>query len=320
MNNNLLQINNLNVSFFTDFGEVKAVRDVSLNMNKSEVIGLVGESGCGKTMTSLSILNLIPKPGKILEQSEILFNDQNLVPLNNHEMQKIRGSKISMIFQEPMTSLNPVLKIGHQIEEMFLYHTSLPRNEIKSRSIELLNKVHIKNPEDVYHYYPHQLSGGMRQRVMIVMAIALQQHLLIADEPTTALDVTVQAQILKLLLDLQREHNLSILFITHDLAVISEIAHRIYIMYAGEIVESGTRDDLFDNPLHPYTQALFEAIPGYKNNFTELKAIPGTLPDASLIPQGCIFQPRCKYAKKECIEHKIELKEKTKNHFSRCIL
>lgn len=314
----LLNINELNVSFFTNYGEVQAVRNVSLNINESEVVGLVGESGCGKSVTSLSVLNLLQKPAKILKGS-ILLNDKNILQLNPDGIRDIRGKEISMIFQEPMTSLNPVFTIGAQIEELFQYHTDISSKDRKEKSLSLLKSVRITDPDNVYHYYPHQLSGGMRQRVMIAMALALQPKLIIADEPTTALDVTVQAQILKLLLNLQKDYNISILFITHDLAVISEIADRIYVMYAGEIVEFGSRDDIFNKPLHPYTQALFQAIPGYNNNFKELKAIPGNLPDNINLPQGCKFLPRCPYAKDICHQD-IVLQFKEENHCSRCVL
>ena len=269
-------------------------------------------------MTALSILKLIPHPGKIIK-GNILFHNNDLVNLSEKEMLSIRGRKISMIFQEPMTSLNPVFTIGYQIEEMFLYHTNLSKNEMQGKVIELLEKVKIKNPEKVYTFYPHQLSGGMRQRVMIAMAIALHPDLIIADEPTTALDVTVQAEILKLLINLKDEFNISILFITHDFGVISEIADRVYVMYAGEIVESGVKKDIFNNPLHPYTKALFEAIPGYKGNFETLKSIEGTVPDLYTIPEKCIFYDRCEKKKEECLKV-IPLIEKEKNHFVRCIL
>ena len=317
MGNLLLQIKNLSISFFTDAGEFKAVRDVSIDINKSEVVGIIGESGCGKTMTALSVLKLIPEPGKI-KSGEILFHDTDIVKKTEEEMLNIRGQKISMIFQEPMTSLNPVFKIGEQIGEMFLYHTNFTKFEIKKKVVELLNRVQIPDAENVYNYYPHQLSGGMRQRVMIAMAISLNPDLIIADEPTTALDVTVQAGILKLLKDLRNEFNVSILFITHDFGVISDIADRIYVMYAGEIVEAGSKNDIFTEPYHPYTEALFEAIPGYKGNFDILNSIPGTVPDLFEIPEQCIFYERCRKKSNKCLK-KIDLIEKGKNHFSRCI-
>ncbi len=316
---NLLEIKNLNVSFFTDYGEVKAVRDVTIEIKPSEVIGLVGESGCGKSVTALSILNLIPSPGKIIS-GEIVFKNQNLLELSPKTIREIRGKEISMVFQEPMTSLNPVFKIGDQIAEVFKFHTEKSENEIKEEVIKLLESVKIPDAENIYNYYPHQLSGGMQQRVMIAMAIALKPLLLIADEPTTALDVTVEAQILKLLMELKSQYGLSILFITHDLAVISEIADRIYVMYAGEIMEFAPKKELFENPYHPYTKALFEAIPGYKGNYKKLQHIPGNIPDNINLPSGCAFHPRCKFVKEECKKKKIQLKEKSKNHFSRCIL
>ena len=269
-------------------------------------------------MTALSILKLIPEPGEI-KSGALMFRGENIVPLDESEMLKIRGEQISMIFQEPMTSLNPVFKIGDQIGEMFLYHTDLNKNKIKEKVIELLYNVQIPRPEEVYNYYPHQLSGGMRQRVMIAIAIALNPSLIIADEPTTALDVTVQAEILKLLKNLKDKYNVSILFITHDFGVVSEIADRIYVMYAGEIIETASRNEIFNNPLHPYTKALFEAIPGYKGNFDELKSISGNVPELSNIPDRCMFYDRCRVKSGNCL-NKIILEEKNKNHFSRCVL
>jgi len=317
--NNLLEIKNLYVSFFTDYGEVKAVRDIDIEIKPSEVVGLVGESGCGKSVTALSILNLVPLPGKIIS-GEIIFKHKNLLELSDEKIREIRGREISMIFQEPMSSLNPVFKIGDQIAEVFRFHTLMDENEIKKEVINLLDSVKIPDAKNIYNYYPHQLSGGMQQRVMIAMAIALKPLLLIADEPTTALDVTVEAQILNLLMELKNLHNLSILFITHDLAVISEIADRIYVMYAGEIMEFASKKELFENPQHPYTKALFEAIPGYRGNYKKLHSIPGSIPDNINLPEGCVFHPRCKFAKKECKTGKIKLKKKGKSHFSRCIL
>ncbi len=319
MNKNLLRIDDLHVSFFTDYGEVKAVRGISIDINPKEVVGLVGESGCGKSITSFSILNLIPRPGKITK-GNIFFKEDNIAEFKQEDMIKLRGKNISMIFQEPMTSLNPVFRIGDQIGEIYKYHTDISKSDIKLKVIRLLDKVQIPNAENVYNYYPHQLSGGMRQRVMIAMAITLKPDLLIADEPTTALDVTVQAQILKLLFDLQKESDMAILFITHDLAVISEIADRIYVMYSGQVMESGTRDDVFNKPSHPYTKALFSAIPGYKGNYKELNAIPGTLPDNINLISGCSFHPRCEYAKDICRNQDIKIKTISKNHINRCVL
>ncbi len=318
MSSILLDIKNLNISFFTDNGEFRVVRDVSISIKESEVVGIIGESGCGKTMTALSILKLIPEPGEI-KSGALMFRGENIVPLDESEMLKIRGEQISMIFQEPMTSLNPVFKIGDQIGEMFLYHTDLNKNKIKEKVIELLYNVQIPRPEEVYNYYPHQLSGGMRQRVMIAIAIALNPSLIIADEPTTALDVTVQAEILKLLKNLKDKYNVSILFITHDFGVVSEIADRIYVMYAGEIIETASRNEIFNNPLHPYTKALFEAIPGYKGNFDELKSISGNVPELSNIPDRCMFYDRCRVKSGKCL-NKIILEEKKKHHLSRCVL
>ncbi len=315
----LLKIENLNISFFTDDEELKAVRNLSLKINPSEVVGLVGESGSGKSVTALSIMRLVPEPGKIVS-GVIIFKDKNIMEINNENIYKIRGKDIGMIFQDPMSSLNPVFKIGEQIAEVFRFHTDKSEDEIKSDVYKLLDAVKIPDAKNIYDYYPHQLSGGMQQRVMIAMAIALKPSLLIADEPTTSLDVTVEAQILDLLMDLKKEYGLSILFITHNLAVLSEIADKIYVMYAGEIVEYAGKNELFKNPIHPYTKALFEAIPGYKGNYKDLKAIPGNLPEGKKLPSGCVFHPRCKYAKTRCKQGEIPIKYKSKNHFYKCVL
>jgi oligopeptide/dipeptide ABC transporter ATP-binding protein len=319
MKNILLEIKNLSVSFFTDYGEIKAVRNLNLTIKKGETVGIVGESGCGKTITALSILNLVPAPGKIL-QGEIKFENKNILSLNNEKLREIRGKKISIIFQDPMASLNPVLKIGEQLSEVFVFHTELKKDKIKEKVLKLLKNVKIPNPEIVYNSYPHQLSGGMQQRVMIAMALALNPKILIADEPTTSLDVTIESEILKLLYSLKKKYNLSILFITHNMALLSQIADRIYVMYAGEIVEEAKKEELFKKPLHPYTKALLEAIPGYKNNYKKLNYIPGEIPNNINILPGCTFYPRCKFRKKICYEKDIEIFEKSKNHFVRCVL
>ncbi len=314
----ILEIENLRVSFFTDYGEVKAVRGVSLYLNKGEVVGIVGESGCGKSVTALSILRLISFPGRILE-GKIKFHNRNLLEISEREINKIRGAKISMIFQEPLTALNPVFKIKEQMGEVFKTHTKLGEDEIYKRSKELLTMVNIPEPDVVLDSYPHQLSGGMRQRVMIAMAIALNPEIIIADEPTTALDVTVQAYIIDILKNLQKQKNISLLFITHDFGLVEEIADRIYVMYAGEIIESGTKKDIFNNPMHPYTQGLFRSIPGFKKRYKKLIPIPGNVPDGITIPSGCPFHPRCEKVMEICKKQLPPVK-KVNTHLIKCHL
>ena len=295
----LLEVKNLSTSFLTEYGPLRAVDDISFSIKKSETVGLVGESGCGKSVTSLSLLRMIDSPGKI-ESGEIFFNQRNLLDLSESEIRKIRGNEISMIFQEPMNCLNPVFTIGNQIGEVFRIHRNLSKKESTLKTIEMLKLVNIPSPEKRINDYPHHLSGGMRQRVMIAMALACHPKFLIADEPTTALDVTVQAQILTLMAQLQSELGMAILFITHDLGVVAEICDRVMIMYAGKIVESGRVSKVFKEPRHPYTKGLLDSIPklGQKKHF--LPTVGGTIPSLWELPKGCRFSNRCPYKKEIC--------------------
>lgn len=291
----LLEVKNLKTFFYTDDGIAKAVDDVSYDLDKGETLGIVGESGCGKSVSALSIMRLIPDPpGKIVD-GEILFKGQDLVKLNEHEMEDIRGNDIAMIFQEPMTSLNPVFTCGFQIDEAVILHQKVSKEEAKKRSIEMLRLVGIPGPEQRYNEYPHQLSGGLRQRVMIAMALSCNPEILIADEPTTALDVTVQAQILELIKKLQREFGMGVIMITHDLGVIAEISDRVAVMYASKVVEYSTADEIFYNHKHPYTQGLLSSIPKLNKANERLATIDGTVPAATNYPIGCHFATRCKY-------------------------
>ncbi|MDQ0483425.1 ABC transporter ATP-binding protein [Guptibacillus hwajinpoensis] len=292
----ILEVNDLHVSFDTFAGEVKAVRGVNFHLNKGETLAIVGESGSGKSVTSKAVMGLIPNPPGRIKQGEIKFGDRNLAQLPEKEMQKIRGSEISMIFQDPMTSLNPTMTIGKQIMEGLIKHQNMSKSEAKERAIELLKLVGIPNAEGRVTEYPHQFSGGMRQRVVIAIALACNPRVLIADEPTTALDVTIQAQILELLNDLQEKMGTSIIFITHDLGVVANIADRVAVMYAGKIVETGTVDEIFYNPQHPYTWGLLGSMPSLDSTDEELIAIPGSPPDLLDPPKGDAFAPRNPYA------------------------
>ncbi len=306
----LLSVRDLQTSFFLERGELKGVNHVTFDVFRKETVGIVGESGCGKSLTALSVMSLAPKAGGEIVGGEILFQGENLLSKSEKEMKRIQGKDISMIFQEPMTSLNPVLTVGWQITETMRTHLRISRREAKKRAIELLNKVNLSFPEQRYGEYPHQLSGGMRQRVMIAMALACNPALLICDEPTTALDVTVQAQILRLIESLKAEREMSVILISHDLGVISELADRVIIMYAGEIVEMGKCKDIFQSPLHPYTQALLESVPRVDRlGKNRLFTIPGTVPDLVNMPDKCHFADRCVKAAAYCMSHKIGLTE-----------
>ena len=313
-----LLVKNLKVSFATPVKELVAVRGISYQLNQGETLALVGESGCGKTVSALSILRLIEEPpGKIMS-GEILFNGKDLLKLTKRELQVHRGKDIAMVFQDPMTSMNPVLTIGEQIIETLLRHTSLSRKEAREKSLKLLEQVEIASPKEKLDQYPHQLSGGMRQRAMIAMALSCSPRILIADEPTTALDVLIQAQILDLLKKIKNETKMSILLITHDLGVVAEIAKRVMVMYAGEIVESGPVLDLFRSPLHPYTIGLMKSIPTLKptqGKLSKLNEISGVVPSLSQIPSGCPFHPRCPSAETRCKTEKPKLK-KIANEYS----
>jgi len=313
-----LLVKNLKVSFATSKKELIAVRGISYQLNQGEILALVGESGCGKTVSALSILRLIQEPpGKIMS-GEILFAGKDLLKLKKKELQNLRGKDIAMIFQDPMTSLNPVLTIGEQIIETLLRHTSLSRKKAREKSFRLLEQVEIASPKEKLDQYPHQLSGGMRQRAMIAMALSCSPRILIADEPTTALDVLIQAQILDLLKKIKNETQMSILLITHDLGVVAEIAKRVMVMYAGEIVESGPVLDLFRSPLHPYTIGLMKSIPTLEptqGKLSKLNEISGVVPSLSQIPSGCPFHPRCPSVETRCKTEKPKLK-KIANEYS----
>lgn len=319
----LLQVKGLKTHFYTEDGVVKAVDGVDFHVKHGEVLGLVGESGCGKSVTALSIMQLIRKPGRIV-QGEVTFGDVNLFSLSEAEIQDIRGNRISMIFQQPQSSLNPVFTIGDQLAEVFNIHRNLGKEENWERSVELLRKVGIPDPEQKAHAYPHEMSGGQAQRVMIAMALALIPELLIADEPTTALDVTIQAQILDLMLALRDQLGTAIILITHDLGVIAETADRVAVMYAGQIVEQASMTSLFEQPLHPYTMGLINSIPVLGEVKDRLEVIEGTVPNLIDLPPGCRFAPRCRARVEHeltiCTEQIPDLKTIQFEHSVRCWL
>jgi peptide/nickel transport system ATP-binding protein len=323
MADRLLDVKNLKTYFFTDEGTVRAVDGIDLHIDKGETLGVVGESGCGKSVTALSIMKLIPQPpGKIVEGT-IHYNGQNLVDLAPSRMRKIRGKEISMIFQEPMTSLNPVFTCGEQIAEALRLHEGLGRRDAMDKTVEMLKIVHIPNAERRVKEYPHQLSGGMRQRIMIAMALSCNPNLLIADEPTTALDVTIQAQILELLNELKTKLHMAVMLITHDMGVIAETAQRVVVMYAAKVAEEAAVGDLFKEPLHPYTQGLLRSIPRIDIAATQkkrLEAIPGVVPSLLELPPGCRFAPRCQFVKPMYTEKEPVLKEVRPGHKVACWL
>jgi oligopeptide/dipeptide ABC transporter ATP-binding protein len=314
----LLEIRDLTVSFDTPDGRAVAVDRASFSIRSGETLGLVGESGCGKTVTALALMRLIQSPPGRIEQGEVLFKGRDLLPLSEREMRKIRGNEISMIFQEPMTSLNPVFTCGYQVEEAVLLHQNVSKRDAYERTLEMLALVKIPDPKRIAKAYPHQLSGGMRQRVMIAMALSCSPSLLIADEPTTALDVTIQAQILELLQGLQQTFGMAILMITHDLGVIAETCRRVIVMYAGKVMEVAGVHDLFKDPRHPYTLGLRESIPRMATKGERLKVIPGKVPDPLDLPTGCRFSDRCKYAEYRCDNEEIQLREVKPGHWIRC--
>lgn len=295
----LLEVKNLVTAFRTSKGSVQAVRDVSFHVNKGETLCIVGESGCGKSITSLSVMRLLPQNGKI-ESGDILLNNQSLKTLSNEKMRRLRGNDLSMIFQEPMTALNPVLTIGYQLREPLMLHHKISKKEATKQSIDLLKQVGIPDPAKRLNQYPHELSGGMRQRVMIAMALACHPALLIADEPTTALDVTIQAQILDLINDLKEKLNMGVLMITHDMGVVAEVANRVMVMYAGKKIEEGPVKEIFENPRHPYTIGLLNSVPNVDDPEFELEPIPGNMPGLDEQISGCRFHPRCKFAMDKC--------------------
>lgn len=307
-----LDIQNLKVAFSTPKGKLVAVNGISFCLNQGETLALVGESGCGKTVSALSILRLLPEPPAEISCGKILFSGQDLLSLNAKSLQNLRGKSISMIFQDPMSSLNPILNVEKQISETLLRHTSMNRQKAIQKSADLLDRVEIPSPKEKLKYYPHQLSGGMRQRVMIAMALACNPRVLIADEPTTALDVLIQAQILELLENLKKETGMSILIITHDLGVVAKMAQRVMVMYAGEIVESGPARDLLENPFHPYTRGLINSIPQLgtpKITGTRLEEISGNVPGLDQRPAGCSFHPRCAWAIDKCETQKPKMRQ-----------
>ncbi len=316
----LLRVQDLKTYFYTDEGVAKAVDGVSFEVRPQETLGIVGESGCGKSVTSLSILRLIPDPPGRIVAGHIEFQGKDLLALSEKEMRRIRGNEIAMIFQEPMTSLNPVYTVGDQIMEVLRLHRDMSKDEARRRTIELLGHVRMPDPEQRVDEYPHQLSGGQRQRVMIAMALACDPALLIADEPTTALDVTVQAQILALLNQLQREFGMSIMLITHDLGVIAETAHRVVVMYAGVVAEEGTAEQVFGGPNHPYTEGLKASIPKLGKKRERLHTIPGSVPSPYEEIVGCPFQNRCPYVMSRCTREFPPLYEVGPGHVSRCFL
>ncbi|WP_243292224.1 ABC transporter ATP-binding protein [Bacillus sp. FJAT-47783] len=314
----LLTIEGLKTYFYQKKSVVPAVDGVDFRINKGETVALVGESGCGKSMTSLSIMRLVPEPGGKIIEGSIRLEDSDLCKLSEEEMCKIRGKEISMIFQEPMTSLNPVLTIGEQLIEVITYHEGLSRSSATKEAIKLLKMVGFSRAEEMIYDYPHRLSGGMRQRVMIAMAMSCNPKLLIADEPTTALDVTTQAQIMELLKDLTRKFDTSILLITHDLGVVSELAERVIVMYAGEIVEEAPVEELFDNAYHPYTEGLINSVPLLNRKVDRLHSIDGSVPTPDALPRGCRFAPRCQKAFDRCREEKPQLKPLSTMRSVRC--
>jgi oligopeptide/dipeptide ABC transporter ATP-binding protein len=311
----LLAVRDLTISFRAKKYPLQVVTNLNFSIDRSEVFGLVGESGCGKSLTALSIMGILPQ--NAFSEGEISYNGINLLKLDNESMRRLRGKELSMIFQEPMTSLNPVLTIGYQISETLTTHEGLSTKKAMDRATELLRAVRIPSPEIRVREYPHQMSGGMRQRVMIAMAIACNPSLLIADEPTTALDVTIQAQILELLMDLKQEKNMSILLITHDIAVIAENADRAAVMYAGRIMEASRVSNILFDPNHPYTIGLLDSLP--KTKGIPLKPIPGSVPRPDRLPPGCKFSDRCVYKISDCLKEEPVLREISPGHFSRCI-
>ncbi len=317
-NNNVLEIRGLNSYFFTEKGVAPAVDGLNLDIPKGKIIGLVGESGCGKSMTAKSIMGLLKYPGRVAGGS-IRFEDQDLTRLSDKELRKICGNDISMIFQEPMTSLNPVLKVGRQVRETLLVHNpAMSKAEAKQRVVEMFQRVGIPEAEKRYDCYPHELSGGLRQRVMIAMAMVCKPKLLIADEPTTALDVTIEAQILRLMKELRDETGMSVLIITHNMGVVAEICDYVYVMYAGKIMEQAETFELFDHTMHPYTKGLLDSIPRIGQNAERLHTIPGVVPNLLHLPQGCPFSNRCEYATDQCRTEKAQLHPVAPDHQVRC--
>lgn len=314
----LMEVEDLKVRFKTENGYVSTVNGVTFSILEGETLAIVGESGSGKSVTSLALMGILPSNGEVYE-GEMTFKDKDLRKLSKKEYRGLRGKEISMIFQEPMTALNPVFTIGFQLRETIILHFKIKKEQAHQRGIEMLQLVGIPDAEKVMTRFPHQLSGGMRQRVMIAIALSCNPSLLIADEPTTALDVTIQAQILTLMRNLKKDSNTSIMIITHDLGVVAEIADRVIVMYAGEVVEEAPVYELFENPLHPYTQGLMASIPKVHDVVDDLYSIEGTVPNPSDMPAGCKFHPRCPLASSECTKIRPELKQMNEQHAVRCI-
>lgn len=317
----ILEVKGLQTTFFTDDGEIPAVDDIDFHIREGEVLGIVGESGCGKSVTSLSIMGLVPSPPGKITNGEILFEDQDLTKLPEKKMRDIRGNDIAMIFQEPMTSLNPLFTIGNQLQEAVKIHKrDWSKKQIYDRAVEMMKLVGLPRAEGLMKEYPHQLSGGMRQRVMIAMALLCDPKVLIADEPTTALDVTIQAQILKLIKNLNKELNTAVLLITHDLGVVAETCERVVVMYAGKVVEEGPVEAIFKDPQHPYTRGLLESVPDMRFKKERLYSIPGNVPKPGSIKTGCRFAPRCEFAFDRCVSETPPLYQTAEEHQTRCFL
>lgn len=314
----LLRVRDLKTYFISRKKEVRAVDGIDIDVHPGQIVCIVGESGSGKSMTSLSIMRLVPQPKGKIVNGQVLFNSVNLLTLSEKDMASVRGNDISMIFQEPMTALNPVLPVGQQISEVLVRHRNMGKQAAMEKAVEMLKFVGVPRANDIIKDYPHQLSGGLRQRVMIAMAMVCEPKLLIADEPTTALDVTVQAQVLDLMRNMREERGTAIILITHDLGVVADMADEVVVMYAGQVVERTDADTLFQNPLHPYTNALLAATPSLNDEKEVLYSIPGTVPDASAFPVGCRFADRCSMAAESCFTSPPELRELRPNHFVRC--
>ena len=316
MGEKLLEIKDLTVQYVVDKEVTQALRNVSLSLDKKETLGLVGETGAGKTTLALSIMRMIPDPPGVIKNGEILFKGEDLLKKNEKEMRRVRGHEISMIYQDPMTSLNPIMTVGAQIEEVIRLHSTLSREQARERASAMLEAVGI--PAERYYEYPHQFSGGMKQRVIIAIALACNPTLLIADEPTTALDVTIQAQILHLMRDLKEERETSTILITHDLGIVADFCDKVAIVYAGEIVEYGSLEDIFDHPLHPYTIGLFGSLPSLSKDVKRLSPIPGMMPDPTRLPAGCAFCDRCSRKMEPCTEKNPSATEVSEGHFVKC--
>ncbi|WAA13991.1 ABC transporter ATP-binding protein [Fervidibacillus halotolerans] len=316
----LLQVKNLKTSFFTDDGEVPAVEDISFNVYPGEIVGIVGESGSGKSVTSLSIMGLLPNPPGKVTGGEIYLNGKNILQFNEKQMRRVRGNELAMIFQEPMTSLNPLFTIGNQLMEAVLIHNKWPKKKAYDRAVEMLRLVGLPRHEELMNAYPHELSGGMRQRVMIAMALICNPKVLIADEPTTALDVTIQAQILQLIKEINEKLKTAVLLITHDLGVVAEVCERVIVMYAGKIVEEGDVHTIFQNPQHPYTKGLLQSIPDIRKKEKRLYSIPGTVPKPGSVKKGCRFYSRCNVRMPRCLHDQPPYYTTEENHKVRCWL